>query len=110
MTSTLINHSKSGKHIRRDAQQWRDILNRQRASGLSQTAFCKQENLANATFYKWQSRLSGAMAPVESADDSSTDSTARFLALGTVQTDEAPRTMTVRLDLGAGMVLEIVRS
>ncbi|MGB7306889.1 MAG: hypothetical protein WBD13_21690 [Burkholderiaceae bacterium] len=112
MTSTLINHGKTGKRVRKSAEQWREIVDRQRTSGLSQAAFCRQENLASATFYKWQNRLNQAAtsAPWHSAGDSGHDLSAPFVSLGTVPGGAAPSTMTVRLDLGAGLVLEISRA
>jgi hypothetical protein len=36
---------------------WRQVLERQRRSGLSVHRFCQQEALATATFYAWQRRL-----------------------------------------------------
>ena len=36
---------------------WRQVLARQRRSGLSVHRFCQQEGLAAATFYHWKRRL-----------------------------------------------------
>ena len=51
---------------------WRQVLARQRKSGLSIHRFCEQEGLATATFYIWKRRLGqgvggqtrGSLAPV----------------------------------------------
>jgi hypothetical protein len=38
-------------------QQWREIVDRQRASGLSMVAFCRRENVRASLFYGWNRRL-----------------------------------------------------
>jgi hypothetical protein len=36
---------------------WRVVIARQRASGLSVAAFCRQEEVSPASFYAWRRRL-----------------------------------------------------
>jgi hypothetical protein len=47
---------------------WRQVVARQRKSGLSIRRFCEQEGLATATFYIWKRRLgqgtAGTLVPV----------------------------------------------
>jgi transposase-like protein len=38
-------------------QQWRDVVERQRASGLSMAAFCRRESVRASLFYAWNRRL-----------------------------------------------------
>lgn len=45
------------KRVRRSADDWRAILEQQRASGLSQVAFCRREEIALSTFARWKQRL-----------------------------------------------------
>jgi hypothetical protein len=40
------------------AEFWRQVVVRQRSSGLSIHRFCVKENLATATFFAWKRRLS----------------------------------------------------
>jgi hypothetical protein len=44
--------------IRRSSSEWREIIKRQKASGLPRTTFCEREGIAKATFDKWKRRLS----------------------------------------------------
>jgi hypothetical protein len=46
----------SGKAAQR-ANVWREVIRRQQASGLSIAQFCRQEGLAQASFYNWRKKL-----------------------------------------------------
>ncbi len=105
MTSTLINHGQPVRRIRRSAEQWHELFTEYEASGLSQSAFCQQRGLAIATFSKWLARLrdSGELVRTPSSG---------FVEVQRSNVGSAPPTsspMTIRLDLGAGMTLEISR-
>jgi len=39
------------------ARVWRDVIRRQKISGLSIAHFCRQEGLAQASFYNWRKKL-----------------------------------------------------
>lgn len=41
------------------AEFWRLVLKRQRKSGLSIRAFCRQENLSEPLFFAWRKRIEG---------------------------------------------------
>lgn len=41
---------------------WRDVLARQRRSGLSVAAFCRQHEVSPAVFYAWRRRLAVGMS------------------------------------------------
>ena len=40
--------------------RWREVLSRQRASGLGVAAFCRRHGVCAASLYAWRRRLSGA--------------------------------------------------
>lgn len=40
-------------------ERWRRILQEQRASGLSVTAFCRRAGVAYSGYYKWRRKLAG---------------------------------------------------
>ena len=42
--------------VRRSSEKWKEILERQRQSGLSRVRFCRREGIARTTFEKWASR------------------------------------------------------
>jgi len=59
------------RKIFRSADQWRAIMSRYAASGLTQEQFCAREDLAISTFCSWRARVSlnGGAADGESALD-----------------------------------------
>ena len=48
---------------RRDASQWRALVEQQCDSGLSVRAFCQQHTLNAVSFYAWRRRLRDQSAP-----------------------------------------------
>ncbi len=53
--------------VRRSRSEWREIFERYEASGLSQTAFCRREDLSKSSFSKWMTRLAGDSASCAAA-------------------------------------------
>jgi hypothetical protein len=49
--------STSPPRQRRDASQWRALIEQQSESGLSVRAFCQQQALNEVSFYAWRRRL-----------------------------------------------------
>ena len=114
---------------RRSAQAWQALLDEQRMSGLTVTAFCRQVPISPASFYRWQGRLqpqgvSGRGATVSDAHAIPTVTTRMAtshppdfvdlgaledLAASTRQQDVPAQRVELRLDLGAGLVLHLVR-
>lgn len=45
---------------------WQQRLAKQKASGLSVTAWCKQQNLCRRHFYSWRKRLAKNSVPLPS--------------------------------------------
>ena len=101
---------------------WRDRLARHATSNQTIEAFCRSESVSTPTFYKWHKRLNA-----ESVDTGMVQKDTRvsspFIELGSVK---HPMTalagadrpgfrahgaqVEVRLDLGNGVMLHIVRS
>ena len=95
---------------RRSAATWRDLVARQARSGLSVQAFYLQERINTWTFYGWRSRLRERTTAVETAAVvRSTDSepAAGFINLGALSRSSSR--CEIRLDLGGGLVLQVVR-
>ncbi|WP_414041613.1 IS66 family insertion sequence element accessory protein TnpA [Acidithiobacillus sp. M4-SHS-6] len=116
----------------RSAQAWQALLEEQRASSLTVAAFCRQVAISPASFYRWQGRLrqQGVSKAVPSRVPSVSDVgavpavTARMVAphppdfvdLGaladltpTRREEVATPRVELRLELGAGLVLHLVR-
>jgi transposase-like protein len=94
---------------RRSAEAWREIVLRQERSGVSVQAFCEREGISAASLYGWRSRL-GATRETEIAESRPVESapTAGFIELGALRA--AQSRCEIRLDLGGGVVLQLVRS
>ena len=95
---------------RRSVETWGELVARQARSGLSVQAFCRQERLNTWTFYGWRSRLRGRTARAETAavgGSRETEPTAGFIDLGALGSS-SPR-CEIRVDLGGGVVLQVVR-
>ncbi|MGH7189911.1 MAG: IS66 family insertion sequence element accessory protein TnpA [Acetobacteraceae bacterium] len=98
--------AESGRQ-RRNAQAWDELVKRQNASGLSAQAFCRREGISAWMFYRWRSRLRvGRSRQPESR--ALAGEAAPFIELGALRSPGAQR-WEVRLDLGAGIVLHLVR-
>lgn len=93
---------------RRSVEAWRELVDRQDRSGLSVQAFCRQERLNAWTFYGWRSRLrksSAADGRVVVRDQNREPS--GFIDLGALSGGSSR--CEIRLDLGGGVVLQVVR-
>lgn len=90
-------------------ETWREIVTRQAQSGLSVQAFCRREGLNVWTFYGWRSRLrAGAAGEEPPANRSpSVEPTAGFIDLGALPSGASR--CELRLELGGGVVLHLVR-
>jgi len=81
------------KRSRLRPEEWRLVLERQQASGLGPTAFCRREGLVLTTFHKWKARF----APTEPK--------AGFVELTRSEVDGSAWSMD--LELPHGVVLRI---
>ena len=97
---------------RRSESAWREIVSRQAESGLSVQAFCEREGIKAASLYGWRARLqqeAQGRISTESAPRKprSEKSTGEFIDLGAL--DSSRFRFEVRLDLGGGVLLHVVR-
>jgi hypothetical protein len=95
-----------GKGIRRNEAQWRSLLSRFSDSGLSVSVFCRREAVSTASFYRWRGLLDrqrvGEGLPARSEP--------AFVDLGTLRGESAHGApVELRLDLGGGLTLHLVR-
>ena len=62
------------RRVRRDASQWRALLEQQRVSGQTVKAFCAEHGLGQASFYAWRRHLrQQADQPGDSSKPSSSE-------------------------------------
>jgi transposase-like protein len=77
-------------------------------SGLTAIAFCEREGISSKSFYRWRLRLRGSASQGERVKEASvTTPAAGFIDLGAVRGGSSR--LELRLDLGAGMLLHLVR-
>lgn len=94
---------------RRSVETWRELVDRQDRSGLSVQAFCRQERLNAWTFYGWRSRLRQRTTVAEGrvvVRDQNREPSG-FIDLGPLSGGLSR--CEIRLDLGGGVVLQVVR-
>ena len=100
---------KRRRHL--DEAAWREVIGRFPGSGLTLESFCRQERVCVSSYRRWRDRLSGhekapgtktGSAPVQ-------EQPAGFIDLGAVGAVGARAPMELRLDLGGGMSLHLVR-
>jgi hypothetical protein len=96
---------------RRSAEMWRAMVTRFAQSGLTEEAFCEAEGVSPKLFHRWRTKR-GKVTPRAVVDKParaapSPVSTAGFVDLGALK-DAASR-LEMRLDLGGGMLLHVVR-
>ena len=93
---------------RRSAQAWREVVARFGHSGLTEGAFCEREGLGVKLFHRW--RFKRGNAPLRPAADKvaqGSGARAQFVELGSLK-DGGAR-LEMRLDLGGGVLLHVVR-
>ena len=100
---------------------WRDRLARQAVSGQTIAGFCRSEAVTEGTFYAWRARL-GAKKLDATRPKETTQSSSAFIDIGAINDVAANkstpvgdvnrgsgREIEVRIDLGQGVVLQMVR-
>jgi len=95
---------------RRSARAWRDLVARFAQSGLTEAAFCEREGLIPRLFHRWRTKRGGTTARAvvkRSVRVAPSPSTAGFVDLGPLK-DGGSR-LEMRLDLGGGVMLHVVR-
>lgn len=91
---------------------WSEVVARQAASGLSVQEFCRRKGFSAWSLYEWCSRLRArneerATPPTPAATPSDKVPTP-FIELGALES--GPSRCEVRIELGGGVVLQLVRS
>ena len=97
---------------RRSESAWREIVARQEQSGLTVQEFCEREGLKAASLYGWRVRLRQEPAGKNASPPISRRARAEkvpgeFIDLGAI--DSSRGRFEVRLDLGGGVQLHLVR-
>jgi hypothetical protein len=95
-------------HVRRNAEQWQDIIHRFEQSGQTRDAFCAKHALALSTFSRWRQRLRAlSVLPPLSREAVS------FVELSAPDNEVTAlpsSSWDVELQLGADIVLRLRRS
>ena len=104
------------------ASAWRNRIARYSASRQSVKAYCRSEAVSTASFYRWRARL-GALDTDATRSRRPGPGTSPFIDLGAITgpsagrltaesaavADPSPANIAVRIDLGCGVVLTLVR-
>ena len=103
-------------------REWHERLARQAASGRSVAAFCRSEAIAEGTFYWWRAHFRSKRLDAEHGQ-AQAKPPATFIDVGTVSSVTTSNSSTpainrarercgeieVRIDLGSGLLLQIVK-
>ncbi len=96
---------------RRSAEGWRALLTRFASSGQTVKAFCQDESVSAASFYRWRSLLgTAADAGHVPAATALPREPAGFVDLGSLITSPSSSpSFELHMDLGGGLMLHLVR-
>ncbi|MBP6816903.1 MAG: hypothetical protein KA169_18585 [Burkholderiaceae bacterium] len=94
------------RRIRRSPEQWQAIVAAQAASGLNLSAYCRTSGLCAVTLAKWRKRLIGELGTPMAANAAPPPS---FIELAHPHRP-LDAGIKVRIELGAGIVLELSRA
>jgi len=102
------------KRRRLGERAWREVLARHAGGGESVSAFCRREGLSPNSFRRWRERLApGALgaAPRKAVPVTSAPAAHGFVDLGVLggATEPACGRLEMRLELGGGITLHLVR-
>lgn len=95
-----------GKWRRRSRAQWRAVFERFDVSGLGVVPFCEREGISVSSFRRWRSLLTDEAPGVP--DGEPPGEPRGFVDAGVLGPSGAGR-LELRLDLGGGVVLHVVR-
>lgn len=100
------------KRRRLGGEAWQDLFRRHAASGEPIGTFCQREGVSTHSYRRWKLRLGGqAPTPTRSSPKKvGAVSAPSFVDLGSIGTaPPAAGRLEVRLDLGGGLILHLVR-
>lgn len=104
--------------MRMDGRSWREVMLRFGEAGATVSEFCAREGLSTSSFYRWRERLGSVDDARDAAPRRSgrsqlavQPSGAGFIDLGHLAgpSRDSGGALELRLDLGGGVVLQIVR-
>ena len=107
--------AKTGTRRHLGTQAWREVFRRFDGSGDSVAGFCKREGLNTSSFHRWRRRLTTTTAAANSSQEpreaaQRQSAVASFIEMGSMgATNEPAARLEVRLELGGGLVLQLVR-
>ena len=109
-----ISGNQGKKRRRLNESAWRELFKRFDGAGLTVEAFCKGEGLSRSSFNRWRSRLStqpGVATTAVMREPGHQKITSSFVDLGLLgaASTEAAAGLELRLDLGGGLSLTLVR-
>jgi transposase-like protein len=103
--------SRKGKWVQRGEQEWQALLSRFAGSGMGVEAFCRGEGISAASFYRWRGLLGNGSGP-----GGASEAQPAFVDLGPLRPTSAANSgqtpagrLELKLDLGGGLVLHLVR-
>jgi hypothetical protein len=100
--------SRKGKWVKRSQGEWGALLSGFARSGLSVEAFCRREAISVASFYRWRGLLGERHLDAEEVHH---QPGAAFVDLGALNcTSLARPRLDLRLELGDGLIVHLVRS
>ena len=103
---------KTVERQRLGADAWREVVAKFVGSGLSVGAFCTREGISHWTFNRWRKRLKDGAARQPAAKQGAMVARDEFVDLGTLAVPAGAsksERIELRLDLGGGMMLHLVR-
>ena len=96
------------KLTRRNRNEWQSLLSGFEQSALSVEAYCRRESISAASFYRWRGILSGKA--LMRSDVTARDTAPAFVDIGALNAAPVHRPrLDLKLDLGEGLVLHLVR-
>lgn len=99
---------KQGKWSRRSLSHWRLLLSKFDGSGMGVEAFCRRETISAASFYRWRKLLA---TDDDAGGGVGSETAPAFVNLGTLSPGSLPRArIDLRLDLGDGLIVHLVRN
>lgn len=96
--------TRTRKWSRRSREEWQALLNRYDARRDSVSTFCARESISEASYYRWRGLL-----PVAAHEPDAASAPSAFLDLGHLPASQPAPRLDLKLDLGGGLVLHLVR-
>ena len=100
------------RQLRLGADGWRTTLARFAESGVSVRAFCVREGISDSSFNRWRKLLRDGAQPKLVMKPRTMVARDEFVDLGTLSAPTTPsgERIELRLDLGGGLTLQLIRS